>query len=213
MPAQRGRPAPAGGMNARDLRPLASALLHAREGESGAAGEFRRMMKWIAAAGVAMTIGALGYLWLFSALTLHMVVATVAGVFFSVLLGCGLFAAAFFSSKSGYDQSVADATRTGPDRNPAALPDGLTAYWQSPVFGEADIPANLLKEHNTKAGTWGLIHIHEGELRYHIDDPRRPAATMLLTSASPGVVEPTIRHHIEPVGPVRFQIEFYRSPD
>lgn len=198
-------------MNARGLRPLAMALLRAQEGESAAAREFRRMMKWIAAAGVAMTIGALGYLWLFSALTAHMVVATVAGVFFSVLLGCGLFAAAFFSSKSGYDQSVADATRDSARGNPAALPEGLTAYWQSAVFGAADIPAGLLKAHNTKAGTWGLIRIHEGRLRYHIHDPRRPADTMVLTPSSPGVVEPTIRHHIEPIGPVRFQVEFYRA--
>ncbi len=199
-------------MNPRDIPPLATILLRAQEGESGATGEFRRMMKWIAAAGVAMTIGALGYLWLFSALTVHMVVATVAGVFFSVLLGCGLFAAAFFSSKSGYDQSVADATRAGPGRNPAALPDGLAIYWQSAVFNEADIPAGLMKAHNTKAGTWGLIRIQEGRLRYHIDDPRRPADTTLLTPTTPGVVEPTIRHHIEPVGPVRFQVEFYRAP-
>jgi hypothetical protein len=39
-----------------------------------------------------------------------MIIATTLGVFFSVLLGCGLFAAAFFSDKSGHDQSVSDAT-------------------------------------------------------------------------------------------------------
>jgi hypothetical protein len=38
------------------------------------------------------------------------VIATVVGVFFSVILGCGLFAAAFFSDKSGHDQSVSEAT-------------------------------------------------------------------------------------------------------
>jgi hypothetical protein len=43
-------------------------------------------------------------------LTRDMVIATTLGVFFSVLLGCGLFAAAFFSDKSGHDQSVSDAT-------------------------------------------------------------------------------------------------------
>jgi hypothetical protein len=36
-----------------------------------------------------------------------MVVATILGV----LLGAGLFAAAFFSDKSGHDQNVTDATR------------------------------------------------------------------------------------------------------
>jgi hypothetical protein len=33
-----------------------------------------------------------------------------------VLLGCGLFAAAFFSSKSGYDQDVTDVTRSERDK-------------------------------------------------------------------------------------------------
>ena len=69
------------------------------------------MICWIALAGVFMTGGALWYLSLFGPLQLHMVVATVAGVFVSVLLGCGLFAAAFFSDKSGHDRNVTDATR------------------------------------------------------------------------------------------------------
>ena len=73
--------------------------------------EFRRMMIWIALAAVLMVAGALWYLSRYEPLRLHMVIATVAGVFFSVLLGCGLFAAAFFSDKSGHDQDVTDATR------------------------------------------------------------------------------------------------------
>ena len=73
--------------------------------------DFRRMMKLIGIACIVMTAGALWYLSLFGPLTTHMVVATIAGVFLSVLLGCGLFAAAFFSDKSGHDQSVTDATR------------------------------------------------------------------------------------------------------
>jgi hypothetical protein len=73
--------------------------------------EFRRMMKWILLAAVLMVAGALFYLRATGDLTLHLVIATVLGVFFSVLLGCGLFAAAFFSSNSGLDEDVADATR------------------------------------------------------------------------------------------------------
>ena len=72
--------------------------------------EFFRMVRWIVAIGVAMVIAALSYLAVMGELRLHMVVATIAGVFFSVLLGCGLFAASFFSDKSGHDQSVTDAT-------------------------------------------------------------------------------------------------------
>ena len=68
-------------------------------------------MKWILLAAVLMVAGALIYLGASGDLTFHTVIATVLGVFFSVLLGCGLFAAAFFSDKSGLDRDVADATR------------------------------------------------------------------------------------------------------
>jgi hypothetical protein len=77
--------------------------------------EFRGIMKWILGIAVAMVIGALIYLKATGDLDLHMVVATIGGVFFSVLLGCGLFAAAFFSDKSGHDQSISDATKTHRD--------------------------------------------------------------------------------------------------
>ena len=77
--------------------------------------EFIRIMKWILVAAVLMVAAALIYLDSSGDLTLHTVIATVLGVFFSVLLGCGLFAAAFFSSKSGLDQDIADATRRDRD--------------------------------------------------------------------------------------------------
>ena len=77
--------------------------------------EFVRIIKWILLAAVLMVAGALIYLRAMGGLALHTVVATILGVFFSVLLGCGLFAAAFFSDKSGIDQDVADATRSDRD--------------------------------------------------------------------------------------------------
>jgi len=72
--------------------------------------EFKRILKWIALAAVLMVAGAMVFLAMTGDLTRDMVIATTLGVFFSVLLGCGLFAAAFFSDKSGHDQSVSDAT-------------------------------------------------------------------------------------------------------
>lgn len=73
--------------------------------------EFRRMILWIALAGVLMVAGALWYLSLYDALYPSAIAAAIGGVFISTLLGCGLFAAAFFSDKSGHDQSVTDATK------------------------------------------------------------------------------------------------------
>jgi hypothetical protein len=78
--------------------------------------EFRRIMMWIASIAVLMVAGALYYLHVTGDLSANMIVATTLGVFFSVLLGCGLFAAAFFSSKSGIDQDVTDATKRERDR-------------------------------------------------------------------------------------------------
>jgi uncharacterized membrane protein YgdD (TMEM256/DUF423 family) len=80
------------------------------EGREKALREFKRMVGWIVAIGVLMAAGAILYLVLSGELYLHMVIATLGGVFFSVVLGCGLMAAAFFSDKSGHDRSVTDAT-------------------------------------------------------------------------------------------------------
>ena len=74
--------------------------------------EFRRIMKWIILIAALMVIGALGFLAATGELSTNVVIATVLGVFFSVLLGCGLFAAAFFSDKSGHDQRITDATKS-----------------------------------------------------------------------------------------------------
>ena len=74
--------------------------------------DFKRIMKLIAVTAVLMVLGALGYLRLFGSLDTDTVIATTLGVFFSVLLGGGLFAAAFFSDKSGLDQQVTDAARS-----------------------------------------------------------------------------------------------------
>jgi len=73
--------------------------------------EFKRKMGWITLGGVLLAAAALWYLSLFGPLQVHMVVATIAGVFLSVVVGCGLFAAAFFSDQSGHDRDVTDATR------------------------------------------------------------------------------------------------------
>ncbi len=79
--------------------------------------EFKRIIAVIAVIGVLMVAGALTYLYLTSGLTTNMVVATTLGVFLSVLLGCGLFAAAFFSDKSGHDQNVTDASKSERERS------------------------------------------------------------------------------------------------
>lgn len=91
-----------------------SALSRTGHDPEKAKAEFFRMVRWIVAIAVIFTAGAILYLGVTGELYLHLVVATIGGVFFSVLLGCGLMAASFFSDKSGHDQTVTDATSNQP---------------------------------------------------------------------------------------------------
>ena len=68
------------------------------------------MAKWIALTAVLMVVAALIYLGMMDAWSTHAVIATILGVFFSVVIGCGLFALAFFSDKSGHDEDVTNST-------------------------------------------------------------------------------------------------------
>ena len=91
------------------------------------------------------------------------------------------------------------------------LPQEMHAYRRTPEFTETTIPGALLKAHTTKDGTWALIHVLEGRLVYRISDPMRPTfQTVLSPDGAPGVIEPKILHEVEPLGPVRFYVEFHR---
>ena len=92
------------------------------------------------------------------------------------------------------------------------LLDGLEPYKRTATFTENTVPAGLLGDHSTKDGVWGLIYVEEGALRYAVTDPRcAPAETLLTPEGEPGIIEPTILHRVEPVGAVRFHVQFLRS--
>lgn len=73
--------------------------------------DFKRMLLVILAISVVMVFAVLWWMSTQGELKLHMVIATIIGVFVSVLLGTGLMALAFFSDKSGHDDDVTGATR------------------------------------------------------------------------------------------------------
>lgn len=89
----------------------------------------------------------------------------------------------------------------------------VESYRTTPTFTHTSVPAALLADHSTKEGVWGLIHVTQGKLRYCVTDPRRAFEERILEPGLPaGVVEPTILHRVEPVGPVEFHVEFLRTP-
>ena len=89
------------------------------------------------------------------------------------------------------------------------LPPGLTAYRRTPEFDENSLPSGLRRGHSTKAGVWALIHVLEGRLRYRILEPLEE--TVLDAGGAPGVVVPQQLHEVEPLGAVRFYVEFHAA--
>jgi tellurite resistance-related uncharacterized protein len=88
------------------------------------------------------------------------------------------------------------------------IPTEVQSLRRSPEFTNETVPKGLLKSHTTKEGTWAKIVVLEGSLIYRILEP--PLEEIVLTEELYGVVEPTIQHRIEPIGQVKFYVEFYR---
>ena len=88
----------------------------------------------------------------------------------------------------------------------ATEPTPTKPYKATAVFDEVSLPAGLRREHRTKAGAWGVIRVLEGRLRYQIIDP---ASEAILEPGRPGLILPEQPHLVEPLGPIRMQIEFY----
>ncbi len=92
-----------------------------------------------------------------------------------------------------------------------ALPTDLAPYRRTPEFSESTLPDALRRRHTTKPGVWGLIHVLEGSLRYRILEPE--PEEHVLSPGTPGVVEPEVPHEVEPLGRVRFFVEFLRRAE
>jgi tellurite methyltransferase len=89
------------------------------------------------------------------------------------------------------------------------IPAGYVVTRRTPEFTQDTVPSALLSAHETKGGAWALIHVLEGKLRYCIE---APASVTILEPGQPGVIQPQVPHHVEPIGPVRFYLEFCRAP-
>lgn len=84
---------------------------------------------------------------------------------------------------------------------PASAP-----YRSTPVFSSETLPAALRRAHSTKAGTWGVIRVLEGRLRYTVE---QSGEETILDATRPGKVRPQELHHVEPIGAIRMRVDFY----
>ncbi|WP_432768363.1 MAG: hypothetical protein HEQ22_13225 [Sphingopyxis sp.] len=81
---------------------------------------YRRLMRGMVLVSLLAVVGALAWLRVSmgAALTLHMMIATAAGVGLSVMLGAALMGLVFLSSGSGHDEAIEDPFKDDPDLQP-----------------------------------------------------------------------------------------------
>lgn len=120
------------------------------------------------------------------------------------------FAAAF-----GLKSSASSGTAYT-DAGMPILPADVVKYSQVPgkdkLFTANKIPKGLLKEHNTKPGTWGVIRVKQGKLQYTILEPEHHVFE-LDPSVPPGIIEPKKLHQVKALtDDLQFAVEFHRLP-
>lgn len=87
------------------------------------------------------------------------------------------------------------------------IPEAYRLGRTSAQWDEGSMPAGLRRAHRLAAGVWGRIVVAQGRMRFVSEsDPR---CDLIVTPASPQAIPPELPHAVEPLGPVRFAIEFY----
>jgi len=87
------------------------------------------------------------------------------------------------------------------------FPEGLSEYKRTPEFTQDTIPKGLLKNHTTKLGTWGKIHVLEGELLY---SPEGQMSIRVGTGETANI-PPEMLHSVAADNKVCFYVAFYTS--
>jgi len=119
------------------------------------------------------------------------------------------FDRAWVTTEEGRSEKIGEPLNCG-KCDQFEMPDDLAAYRKTAEFDEHTLPKSLRSDHSTKPGVWAKIHVTQGKLNYRVD---ALDAKFELSPGTPGIVIPEIGHHIEPVGPVRFFVEFYKRRD
>lgn len=81
-------------------------------------------------------------------------------------------------------------------------------YRTTPVFDETTLPPALRARHSTKPGVWGVVRVLEGRLKLTW---LVPSGEAVLSPGTPGLIAPEQPHFVEPLGPMRMQVEFYTA--
>ncbi|MBL4720137.1 MAG: DUF1971 domain-containing protein [Alphaproteobacteria bacterium] len=87
------------------------------------------------------------------------------------------------------------------------LPDSLPAH--ASLHPRHGAPAALLKDHRTKEGVWGVLHVVSGALEFHDYTPDykqdpTTAQSRVLHAGDTRVIKDSAPHRVKPLGAASF---------
>jgi tellurite methyltransferase len=92
------------------------------------------------------------------------------------------------------------------------LPDSLEVVRVTDTWDEHTMPAGLRRAHRVAAGTWALLRVEDGEVRFRAYT--EPVIDTILGPGAAQAIPPRVEHEVEPLGAVHFFVEFLRPlPD
>lgn len=90
------------------------------------------------------------------------------------------------------------------------LPDDLVPYKETKVFTKANCPKGLLTRHNTKAGTWGVVRVTKGSVRYVVLSGPDEGLSVVVETGHTFWTGPQVYHSVEFLGDdSAFYVEFW----
>ena len=88
----------------------------------------------------------------------------------------------------------------------AKLPDGLRVQRTTPEWDGPSMPAALRSAHRVAPGTWGLVQVHEGRLRFRAATV--PPLDVVVEAGRSQPIPPDVDHDVVTEGRVRFSVAF-----
>ena len=89
------------------------------------------------------------------------------------------------------------------------LPSNLVPSGATPVFNEDTIPEALQQEHKLAEGTWGVLEVIGGRIRF-VD--LESLQEKIISAPDRVTIHPVAPHRVVIEGPVEFRIDFFREP-
>ena len=89
----------------------------------------------------------------------------------------------------------------------AELPEGLARVRTTPMWDEYTMPEGLRRTHRLARGTWGLIKVDSGQLRFVSRGD--PIIDVIVGDKGVQAIPPELEHFVQSLGFVSFSIDFF----